>query len=87
MGNALNGVWVVKSSTVFLVDLGGGAAGSVGQNTIQNNTGTEVRVDGGYALSAKTNYWGGADLSAGEKTLNGGSTVDTTGFLTVNPNP
>jgi hypothetical protein len=87
-GNGTNGLFVQRLSTptTFVVDTGGGILSSVGQNSIHDNIGAEVRVDG-YALNAHNNYWGGADLAAGEKTLNGGATVTTTGFLATDPHP
>jgi len=84
--NGANGVYLLKTTgAVYNVDMGGGASGSIGRNKVFSNTGTEIRIDNGYALTARNNYWGGGDLTVGERTLNGGSTIDTTGFLVTAP--
>jgi hypothetical protein len=86
-GNSVNGVYINKSTTgTFNVDLGGGTLSSTGLNRIFGNIGTDVRVDGGYALKARSNWWGGATAPT-RVTLNGGSTIDSTGFLTTDPRP
>ena len=83
IGNGTYGLVLFKSgSGTFVVDAGGGSLGSIGYNRIFGNIGTTVRVDGGYALKAQTNYWGGG---APTTTLNGGSTIDTAGFLVNDP--
>jgi hypothetical protein len=88
--NATNGVYVDDDTTVgFVVDMGGGALGSTGNNRIFSNTGTELRVDlDGGELKAENNWWGvGTGLAGGETTLEVGSTVDSTPFLAADPGP
>lgn len=88
--NTTNGVYVDDDTTAaFVVDMGGGALGSTGNNRIFSNTGTELRVDlDGGELKAENNWWGvGTGLAGGETTLEVGSTVDSTPFLATDPGP
>jgi hypothetical protein len=88
--NTTNGVYVDDDTTAgFVVDMGGGALGSTGNNRIFSNTGTELRVDlDGGELKAENNWWGvGTGLAGGEITLEVGSTVDSTPFLAADPGP
>lgn len=89
-GNGENGVFVNDDTlNAFLVDMGGGALGSTGQNRIFANTGEDIRVDVDTdTLKAENNWWGvGTGLAGGETALDGVSAIDATPFLAVDPNP
>lgn len=82
------GVYVDDDTTSpFTVDMGGGALASAGGNRVYSNYLQEIRVDyDGGNLVAQNNWWGdAAGLSSSETTLDVSSTIDTTGFLTVDP--
>jgi hypothetical protein len=85
--NTGHGIYIDDGSTLAtVVDFGGGALGSSGNNSIFNNAGTEVRVDlDGGELKAENNWWGVATgLASGETTLTDG-TVDADPLLTAAP--
>lgn len=88
-GNATNGVIVDDDTTgAFVVDMGGGSLSGAGQNRIFSNTGTEIFLDyDTLQMKAENNWWGvNTGLAGGEVTLNSG-TLDSTPFLTTDPNP
>jgi hypothetical protein len=70
------------------LDAGGGNLGSVGQNSFYNNTLADIRIDfDGAELKAENNWWGtAAGLLPAETVLLDGSTIDSTPFLTSDPN-
>lgn len=78
----------ISALSTFIPDLGGGILGSVGGNSIFNNTLEEVRVDlSGDELKAENNYFGTVTgLLAAEILLIDGSTIDADPFLTSDPN-
>jgi len=83
--NNINGFMVgnVGSTQPVLIDLGGGALGSRGQNSIYSNTNKDVNnLRAGLAVKAENNWWGTAAPVAGQ--FNGN--VDYTLWLTSNPN-
>ena len=87
-GGSSNGVYLDDDTNgTFIADLGGGVLGSIGQNSISGNTGTELRVDvDGDMLKAENNWWGvNTGLAGGEVTLDDGSSVDSDPFLTSAP--
>ena len=89
VNNNETGVRILDNSTASLnIDLGGGSLGSIGHNSIFNNTLEEIRVDlDGDELSAENNYWGtAAGLLPAEVLLEDGSTIDASPFLTSDPN-
>ena len=71
----------------FNVDLGGGSLGSAGGNSIFGNTADDLFVDlDGGELKAENNWWGDQNgLLPARVTLDPGSTVDFTPFLTEVP--
>lgn len=77
----------MKAAGVLDIDLGGGAFGSAGHNSIFLNTGNDIRVNyiGGGSVFARDNYWGGGALSRSQ--VNAAATLDASGFLTTDPNP
>ncbi len=86
--NSVNGVFVDDDTTgTFVVDLGGGALSSTGQNQFFSNTGTDIRADmDNGLLRAENNWWGDVNgLQAGRQTLDGTSTIDASPFLTTTP--
>jgi hypothetical protein len=87
-GNTTNGVYIFDDTTGSITaDLGGGTLGSTGNNSIHSNTGVDIRVDlDGAELKAENNWWGvNTGLTGGEVTLNAGSSIDATPFLTAAP--
>jgi len=87
-GNQQHGIFIDDDTTAaFNIDLGGGALGSLGNNSIYGNVGADLRVDlDGGELAAQNNWWGDATgLDPANVTLDGGSTVDTSNFLSVAP--
>jgi hypothetical protein len=88
ISNLSHGVYIDDdSSESWAIDLGGGALGSTGGNSIFGNTGTDIRVDlDGEELKAENNWWGVSNgLAGGDLTLEVGSTIDTDPFLTSAP--
>lgn len=88
--NDFDGVRMIRLTTgVVTADLGGGSLGSAGQNRIFDNSAFEIRADAGNGLiSAQENWWGtGADLAGGEQSIGAGTSLDTSNWLTVDPNP
>ncbi|MCE7887660.1 MAG: hypothetical protein DYH13_09205 [Alphaproteobacteria bacterium PRO2] len=89
-GNGASGIYFDDDTiNPYVVDMGGGALGSTGNNRIFDNTGAELRVDlDGGELKAENNWWGvGTGLAGGEVTLEVNSTVDSTPFLATDPGP
>lgn len=87
-GNGQNGIrFDDDHANQMIVDMGGGALGSTGQNQIFGNTQADVRVDmDGDTLAARMNWWGNAaGPQVGDTQLEDGSGIDTTGFLTSAP--
>jgi hypothetical protein len=83
-GLVMNG----QTANVFSVDLGGGAAGSIGGNRSFGNGGVDLTSDiPGGNLSAKSNWWGtSSGLQPARVTITSG-TVNSTGYLTSDPRP
>ena len=84
-----HGLFIDDRSTLNInVDLGGGTLGSIGNNSILNNTLEEIRVDlDGGELSAENNFFGSAaGLLPAEVLLQDGSTIDADPFLISDPN-
>ncbi|MEM9469542.1 MAG: DUF1565 domain-containing protein, partial [Pseudomonadota bacterium] len=88
-GNGFQGIFVNDDFATgsINVDLGGGALGSVGNNSIFNNTGAELTIDlDGDTLSAENNWWGSATgLDPSDVTLIDSSAIDADPFLTSSP--
>lgn len=85
--NNLHGVYVDDdTSGTFIVDLGGGSLGGLGNNRIFGNQAQEMRVDlDGLTLSARNNWWGSAaGLLAGEIYIDNGP-IDATSPLATDP--
>ncbi len=76
------------SSTSISADLGGGAFGSVGLNSIYGNSNDAVSLDlDGGQLKAENNFWGNINgLQSGDVDLDGATTIDATPFLSRDPN-
>lgn len=87
-GNGSNGIFIDDDTTgTFVVDLGGGALGSVGLNRIFNNSGTDINIDlDGLQLKAENNWWGDTlGLLPARRTLDSGSTIDADPWLENDP--
>lgn len=87
-GNGSFGVAVDDDAAALpVIDLGGGALGSAGNNSIFSNVNQEVFVDlDGGELKAENNWWGvSTGLDGGEVSLNGASTIDADPFLIEAP--
>lgn len=71
-----------------IIDLGGGVLGATGRNSIFNSGLEDITVDlDGNELKAENNYWGNATgLAPANLELLDGSTIDSTPFLTADPN-
>lgn len=88
-GNGSNGVYFDDDTTgSYSIDFGGGGISS-GNNRVFGNTGKDLRVDlDGLQLKAENNWWGSASgLQAVQQTLEVGSTVDASPFLSADPGP
>lgn len=88
-GNANQGVHIDDDTTgAWVVDLGGGALGSIGRNRIFGGGAVQdIRVDmDGGNLFARNNWWGqaGGPLG-GDIVLDAGSTLDSSGALATDP--
>jgi len=77
------------STGIIDADFGGGTQGSIGGNRSFDNTVVDLNADlDGGALKAENNWWGdAAGLQPARVTLDPGTTVDFTPFLTVDPDP
>jgi hypothetical protein len=60
-GNLTDGIYLVGGSTIDpVIDIGGGALGSTGLNSINNNANDDVANDTLVGIMAKYNWWGQA---------------------------
>jgi len=83
-GNLADGVYYIGALTTNpVMDIGGGALGSAGRNSIYNNTDSDVDNDdpAAHTIMAKYNWWGQAVPAAGEFS----GAVDYSGYLTSSP--
>jgi hypothetical protein len=87
-GNGNQGVDIQDTSAdTFLADLGGGTRSSAGSNSIYGSTNFDIRLDTATQLKATNNWWGNAGgLQGGDTSLLNGSTIDSSSFLTSDPN-
>lgn len=88
INNYSYGVFIDDDSTgTFTADLGGGALGSVGNNSIYGSLIENIRADmDNGTLKAENNWWGTASgLQATERFLDGTSTIDSSPNLTSAP--
>jgi len=86
--NGNNGFDIENTSgDTMEVDLGGGDRSSTGSNSIYSNTVVDMKLNTGSQLSATQNWWGNVlGLQPAQTNLIGGSTIDSSSFLTSDPN-
>lgn len=78
------------ASSVDDIDFGGGTQGSTGQNSLYNSGGKEIfAVLNNSTLKMENNWWGvatGLDQATRAFIFGAGASVDSTPFLTTDPN-
>lgn len=93
-GNSISGAFIHSmfvnedSTLANVIDLGGGALGSLGGNSFGKTRRDTIRVDvDGAELKAENNYWGSATgLAVADIDFDAASTIDTAPFLAIDPN-
>ena len=86
--NLTSGVYVLNgtANSVITLDLGGGSAGSIGQNRIFGNTTEDLYIDRS-TVSATNNWWNNGGAAPTRVTLVNGGSATYTPALSTDPRP